>query len=64
MPKPNITRGDEISNLLMRFVGLSIMIYFAVTNKDVSNGWLGAFGILFGVASVVSLRIKEKDRDE
>lgn len=56
---------DSVSNWLMRVVGLSILVFFAVTNRDISSGWLGVFGILFGVASIVTLRGKEKeDQDD
>jgi hypothetical protein len=55
--------GDEVSNWLMRAVGLAILVFFAVTDRDISSGWLGVFGILFGVASIVTLRGREKDVD-
>lgn len=48
----------------MRVVGLSLLIYFAVTNKDISTGWLGAFGILFGVASIVTLRNRDTEEED
>lgn len=60
----NTPSGDDISNWAMRVVGLFLLIYFALTNKDISTGWLGAFGILFGVASIVTLRNRDTDDDE
>ena len=60
LPKIN----DLTSVPLMRVVGLAIIIYFAVADRDISTGWLGVFGILFGIASIADLSTKKGDDEQ
>jgi hypothetical protein len=58
--KPGKARRD--SGIMMVCIGIALMMFFGLSSGNWRSVWIGGFVLMFGVASLLSALLDERDR--
>jgi O-antigen ligase len=50
------------SGIMMICIGIALMMFFGLSSGSWRNVWIGGFVLMFGVASLISALLDERDR--